>query len=543
LENAGDLAMVNAELWAFVPVAAAIIAVFMLRDVIAAFLIGIITGALIYTLVLKAGLGVFLQLFFVSIFDSAGENIPLITFMLVLGAIVSVITLSGGHFAYRRWVEKRMKTLRGVSLATLALGALIFIDDYFSCLLTGAVMGPTADKYKMSREKIAYFIDSTAAPVCILAPVSSWTMTITQIVENAGVENGLLTFVRSIPYNFYAIFALLFAFYIAISHKDFSSMRQYEAKAMNASPTDKEKNGILVRQEGRRDLWRENRRKTNVKNGRVMDLVLPNITVIILILLSIAALGGFFGPDKVSLVEAYTHADTTLAINFGCFGAFLVCFLLYIPRRLLTVRQFFEGAVEGMKSMFTAVLILILAWTLSTITTTFLGAGTYVELLMQNVQSSVHLSFLPVVIFILSAGISFGLGSWGTFLLTIPFIAIIARVTDPSMFYLLLAATLAGAVFGDHASPITDTTVLSSISAQCDHVSHVKTQLPYALLILLGSAGAFMAAGVLRRSGESSQPLLLPSYGIGAALMAGILVLIYRAEKGKYNGCTAKQGV
>ncbi|GHV25293.1 tetracycline efflux Na+/H+ antiporter family transporter Tet(35) [Spirochaetia bacterium] len=532
MENSGNLAMVNAELWAFVPVITAIIAVFRLRDVIASLLIGVVTGVFIHTLILKTGLLGFLNLFFVSIFNSAERNIPLITFMLILGAIVSVITLSGGHFAYGRWVEKKLKTLRGVSLATVALGIFIFIDDYFSCLLTGAVMGPTADRYKMSREKLAYFIDSTAAPVCILAPVSSWTMIITQTVENAGIENGLLTFIRSIPYNFYAIFALLFTIYIAVSRKDFSYMRRYEEGILS----DTEGTRNLLRQDGRRDLWRQDRRRDDRKNSTVIDLVLPNITAVILILLSIAWLGGLFGPENVTLVEAYTRADTTLAINFGCFGAFLVCFLLYVPRRLLTVRQFFEGAVEGMKSMFTAVLILTLAWTLSTITTTYLGAETYVELFMGNVRDSVNLPFLPVVVFLLSAGVSFGLGSWGAFMITIPFIAIIARATDPSIFCLLLAATLGGAVFGDHSSPITDTTILASISSRCDHIGHVKTQLPYTLLILFGSAGAFMVSGFLRRPGEASPPVLALSYLICASLIAGVLLVIYRLEKGTGNG-------
>jgi Na+/H+ antiporter NhaC len=202
---------------------------------------------------------------------------------------------------------------------------------------------------------------------------------------------------------------------------------------------------------------------------------------------------------------------------------------MYIPRRILTIRQFFEGSLEGMKSMFTAVVILVLAWTLSAVTTEFLGAGIYVENLMNRVQHSVNLALLPAVIFVLSAAVSFGLGSWGTFLVTVPFIAIIARATDPSWFYLFLAATLGGSVFGDHASPITDTTILSSISAQCDHIGHVKTQLPYALLICLGSAGAFALAGFLKAAHIA---VVLPfSYGIGAVLIIGVLFLIYRLGK------------
>ncbi|GMO70243.1 MAG: tetracycline efflux Na+/H+ antiporter family transporter Tet(35) [Treponemataceae bacterium] len=529
MEIAGELATVNAELLAFVPILVAIIVVFISRDVIASMLIGVITGAVIYTTSLHAGVVGFLQLFFSSIFGSAEENIPLITFVFLLGAIVSVVTMSGGHLAYGRWIEKKMKTARGVSLATVALGILIFIDDYFSVMLTGSVMGHTTDRYKMSREKLAYFIDSTAAPICILAPVSSWTMIIMQTVENSGMENGLVTFIRSIPYNFYAIFTLLFVFYIAIFRKDFSYMRKCEEETMNGSPSDEERRNLL--REGRQDMGHENKRDGDSKNGKVIDLLLPNVVVIILTFLFIAVLGGFFGPEKISLVETFTLSDTTLAINFACFFTLVLCFFLYIPRRLLTVLQFFEGAVEGMKSMFTGILILILAWTLSTITTSFLGGEAYVELLMQNIQNSVNLSLLPAAIFVLSAAVAFGLGSWGTFLVTIPFIAIIARATDPTIFYLALAATLAGAVFGDHASPITDTTILSSVNARCNHIGHVKTQLPYALLVLLGSAGAFVVAGVFRQSGGDSLPVLAFSYGTGAAVIAGALLLIYRKEK------------
>jgi Na+/H+ antiporter NhaC len=251
-----------------------------------------------------------------------------------------------------------------------------------------------------------------------------------------------------------------------------------------------------------------------------VDLVLPNLAVIILVLLSIAWLGGYFGPEKISLVQAYTQADTTLALNYGCFGALLICFLLYIPRRILPIRRFFEGAVEGMKSMFTAILILVMAWSLSTITSGALGAGAYIESIMARMGNSANLSFVPLMIFLVSAVVSFGLGSWGAFLITVPFIAIIARATDPSQFYLFLAATLAGSVFGDHASPITDTTILASVGANCDHISHVKTQFPYALLVCLGSAGAFTVMGVFKN------PAL--SWAAGALLIITVILVIYQ---------------
>jgi Na+/H+ antiporter NhaC len=505
-------------MWAFTPALIAVVTVFIFRDVIASLFIGIITGVLIYTIGIKAGLREFLDLLFTALFKSAAQNIPLITFILMLGSLVTVITMSGGHLAYGRWAAKKIKSSRGVSLAVIALGMMIFIDDYFSCLLTGAVMRPAADRYKMSREKLAYFIDSTAAPVCILAPVSSWTMTIAEIVENAEMGNGLLLFIRSIPWNFYAIFSLLFVLYIALTRRDFSYMRNYE----HESGSFQGKQGRLYGTE------REINEKTASEKGTLIDLILPNLAVISLTLLSIAWLGGLFGPEQVSIVEAYTRADTAMAINFGCLGALTLCFLLYIPRRLLSVRQFFEGAAEGMKSMFTAVIILIMAWTMSAITTESLGAASYVESAMERVQGTVDFSFLPLAIFLFSALVSFGLGSWGTFLVTIPFIAVIAKAVDASLFSLYLASTLAGSVFGDHASPITDTTILASIGARCDHIGHVKTQLPYALLVCLGSAAAF---GCMGYTGNT-----LASYSAGLIAITAALLLIYRIERNKTNG-------
>ena len=509
--------MVNFGIGAFIPALTAVVMVFILRDVIASLFIGLAAGALLYAGVSKGGLRGFLDLLFTTLFNSTAENIPLITFILMLGSLVTVITMAGGHLAYGRWAAKKIKSPRGVCLATIALGTLIFIDDYFSCLLTGAVMGPVAGRHKVSREKLAYFIDSTAAPVCILAPVSSWTMAIAEIVEKAGLKHGLLLFIRSIPWNFYGVFALLFVLYIALTQKDFSSMRMHERDAARRRG----------KQQSLYGTEREIGGKTISEKGAVIDLALPNIAVICLTLASIAWLGGFFGPEKISLIEAYTRADTTLAINFGCLGALAVCFLLYIPRRLLSARQFFEGAIEGMKSMFAAVVILVLAWSMSAVTTGSLGAAAYVESVMARLQGAVNFSFMPLAIFMLSALVSFGLGSWGSFLVTIPFIVIIAKAVDPSLFSLYLASTLGGSVFGDHASPITDTTILASIGAGCDHITHVKTQLPYALIICLGSAASF---GCMGYTGNT-----LISYMAGFTAIAAALLLIYHIERNKKN--------
>ncbi|MDR2072899.1 MAG: Na+/H+ antiporter NhaC family protein [Spirochaetaceae bacterium] len=493
---------VNAQLWAFVPVIIAIGTIFLLRNVIASLFIGIAAGAAIWALMLKAGVLDFLHLLFSTIFNSAVENIALIGFIYMLGALVYIISRSGGHHAYGRWIARKIKTSRGVSLATMALGVLIFIDDYFSCLVVGSVMDRPVDDYKISREKLAYFIDTTAGPVCILAPLSSWSPTITQTVESAGIDKGLFVFIKSIPYNYYGIFALVLGFYIAFTGKDFFAMRRRQAGMQKGRPP--------VSVEGK-------------SKGKIIDLVLPNVMVVLFTLMAIAWLGGYFGPEKVSIIDAYAAADTTMAISFACLAAIVLCFILYIPRRLLSVHQFFTGVLDGMKSMFEVNLILILAWSLSVITTEFLGAGNFVESLMRFHRDSVNVSFLPVAIFAISALIAPGLGSWGTFLMIIPFVAIIARATDPSMFPVFLGAILAGSVFGDHASPITDTTVLSSASARCDHISHVKTQLPYALVICFSSIVSFVCAGIFRQS--------LPGYAAGIIVAGALLFGAYQWEK------------
>jgi Na+/H+ antiporter NhaC len=493
---------VNAQVWAFVPLVIAIFCVFILRDVIASLFISIAAGAVIWAVMLKAGVLQFFQLIFSTIFNSAVENIALIGFIFMLGALVYIISRSGGHYAYGRWVSRKIKTVRGVSLATMALGILIFIDDYFSCLVVGSVMDRPTDAYKISREKLAYFIDTTAGPVCILAPLSSWSPTITQTVESAGVGKGLFVFLQSIPYNYYGIFALLFGFYIALTRKDFFAMRECEENVKKETPP------VSLEKEG---------------NGKIIDLVLPNAAVVLFTLIAIAWLGGFFGPDKISIIQAYANADTTMAINFACLITLVLCFIMYIPRRLFSVHEFFTEALNGMKSMFDVNLILILAWSLSVITTEFLGAGNFVESLMQFHRESLSVSFLPIAIFAVSAVIAPGLGSWGTFLMIIPFIAIIARATEPSMFPLFLGAVLAGSVFGDHISPITDTTVLSSASSRSDHISHVKTQMPYAIMACLGSAVSFIFAGIFRG--------FLLGYVAGIIVMGILLFVVYQWEK------------
>jgi Na+/H+ antiporter NhaC len=508
MDVVSDIASVNIQLWAFVPPLIAIITVFFLRNAIASLFIGILSGAAMYAVKLNTRLLGFLNLVFSSIFDTAVENIGLIGFILLIGALMSVITLSGGHYAYGRWVSRKVKNARGMSLATVVLGVLMFIDDYFSCLITGSVMGPVTEKYKVSREKLAYFVDVTSGTVCMLAPLSSWSPTIIQVVDSGGVGNGLITFVRSIPYNFYAVFTILFALYIAFTRKDFSAMRKYEMAAESLTPLEKfEKEAVQH------------------NKGRIADLVLPNLVVILLVFLSIAWLGGFFGPEKISLIEVVSQADITMAINFGCLGTLAFCFFMYVPRKLLSVRLFFEGAIEGMKNMFTVSLILILVWSLGVITIDSLGAGTYIDSVMQGVRDTVNISFLPIAIFLISLVISPGLGSWGTFLMTIPLISIIANATDPSMFHIFVAATLAGSVFGDHASPITDTNVLSSVSAKCDPLNHVKSQLPYALLIALGSAASFVFMGFFKN--------LAISYLGGTAVIVGTLLILYHFEQRK----------
>ncbi|GMO25889.1 MAG: Na+/H+ antiporter NhaC family protein [Termitinemataceae bacterium] len=489
---------VNTGVFAFLPAIVAIISVFILQDVIASLVLGLGVGAFIHAVFYGTGPLDFLNVFFSTLSNSAVDNIILIISLLMLGSLVSVITMSGGHTAYGRWVERRIKTVQGVSVATLVLGVLLFIDDYFSCLLTGSVMGPITEKHKMAREKLAYFIDTTAGPVCVLAPLSSWTPTITQVVEDSGLKDGFGLFLKSIPYNFYAIFVILFAFYIAFTQKDFSKM--YRSERLTALRSARKK--IIYGQDN------EIKEIQISRNGTVMDLLLPNVSVIAFTIFFICI-----------------GIDTALAINFAVLCSLFLCFFMYIPRRLMNVIDFFSQAIEGMKSMFLPCLILVLAWSLSSITVDTLGAGDVVDTLMRTADAKLNATFLPVIIFIMTAVIAFGLGSWGAFMMTIPFIVIITRDLDPALFPIFLGSTLAGAVFGDNASPITDTTTLASISASCNQMNHVKTQLPYAMLMFAGATASFIITGFVQN--------ILAGYIVGIALVAVILVVIYKNQKFK----------
>ncbi len=492
----------NYGFWGLLPSIAAILCAFVLKDVIASLAVGVILALIIYGF--STGLGFFdvLNTLYAILTDKMSENTSLIFYLFMLGSIVSLITLSGGHKKYGDWISRNIKTKAGTSFATIALGLLIFLDDYFNCLLIGNVMSPVTDRQNISRAKLAYFIDSTAAPVCIIAPISSWAMTIARTIEDAKGENGLQVFISSIPYNFYAVFTLLFVLYVALTNFNFGAMKRMEdnARVRETDIINNPDEKLIV--------------NTYSDRASTFDLIFPNIFLVGFVIFSILYLGKFFD-GEVSLFSAFGNVDTSVAMNYGCFATLALCFFMYVPRRIMGIGQFTEAVITGAKLILPAIAILLLSWVLSTLSCDFLSCDTYIDGLINNL--GVNVSLLPLAIFVVSAIASFSLGSWGAFMITIPIIAVIADTTG-SMLHVFIAATLSGAVFGDHCSPITDTTILASIGSGCNHIEHVKTQLPYALVICIVSSVSYFILGF---SGS-----IILSYVSGFASLAAIIVLI-----------------
>ena len=368
-------------------------------------------------------------------------------------------------------------------LGTSLLGCLIFVDDYFNCLTVGSVMRPVTDMHKVSRAKLAYLIDATAAPVCIIAPISSWAAAVAGVVEGV---NGLDLFIRAIPYNFYALLTILTMVVLTITNTDFGPMLEHERNAQL-------KNDLYTTDA--RPYAGADEAQAPVGNGKVIDLILPVVVLIIACVIGMIYTGGFF--DGVGFVDAFANCSSSLGLLLGSTAALLITFLLYIPRRVLTFSQFMECLPEGFKSMVPAIMILTFAWTLSGITG-LLGADVFVAGILAN-TTGVLQAFIPVVVFCIAVFLAFATGtSWGTFGILLP---IVVPIMDPSseLLTITVAATLAGAVCGDHCSPISDTTIMASTGAQCDHVNHVSTQLPYALVVAAVVAVNYVLTGFIQK--------------------------------------------
>jgi len=422
--------------------------------------------------------------------------------------MVCMMNLAGGSAAFGRWAETHIKTRVGAALATILLGALIFIDDYFNCLTVGSVMRPVTDKHNISRAKLAYLIDATAAPICIIAPVSSWAAAVSGFVEG---EDGFTIFLRAIPYNYYALLTIVMMVTMVLLKVEFGSMKTHELNAMN---------GDLFTTADRPYAASEDA-KGNEKGG-VIDLVFPVATLIICCVIGMIYSGGFF--TGTGFVEAFSNSDASVGLMLGSFFALLISIIFYAYRKVLSFKDSMACVPEGFKAMVPAILILTFAWSLKAMTDS-LGAKEYVAGLMESAAGGL-VTMLPAIIFIVACLLAFATGtSWGTFGILIPIVVSVFQGKDNTMMIIAISACMAGAVCGDHCSPISDTTIMASAGAQCNHVNHVSTQLPYAITCAVVSCITYIVAGATKNA--------VVSLIVGIALMIGTVVVIKKYMNGE----------
>ena len=491
--------------WALLPPVIAIALALITKEVYSSLFVGILAGALMYgNFNLENTYYGLVNTGFIGSIADAG-NVGILIFLVTLGAIVILINRAGGSAAYGAWASKKIKSRTGALLATTALGCLIFVDDYFNCLTVGSVMRPVTDKQNVSRAKLAYIIDATAAPVCMIAPVSSWAAAVAGVVEG---YNGIELFIKAIPYNFYSLLTIVMMIVIAVLKVDFGPMKVHEDNAANGD--------IYTTPD--RPYANAEVEDYNPK-GKVIDLILPIIVLIVLCIVGMLYTGGFF--EGVDLITAFGDCDATLGLPLGSILALIFMIIYYMCRKILTFKQCMEALPEGFKSMVPAILILTFAWTLCTMTS-LLGADVFVEHLLAD-AGTLQL-FLPAVIFLIACGLSFATGtSWGTFGILIPIV--VNAGFEGELLVIAVSACLAGAVCGDHCSPISDTTIMASTGAQCNHLNHVSTQLPYALLVAGVSAVGYILAAFVQ-----NWLIVLP---IMVVVMALVLVLIGKLAKKK----------
>ena len=488
-----------ATFWSLIPPIIAIALALITKEVYSSLFVGILSGALLYANFnpWNAVLGTF-DTMISKICDS--WNVGILIFLVLLGMMVSLMNKAGGSAAYGRWASKRIKTKVGAMLSTAVLGMLIFIDDYFNCLTVGSVMRPVTEKYKISREKLAYIIDATAAPVCIIAPISSWAAAVSSVAPEG---EGLSLFIRSIPYNLYALLTLFTVVFMIAIGLDFGKMRQAELQAAHQDAVE--------------HVVEDNRK------GTVADLVLPILALIISCVTTMIYTGGFFDAESgsyMNVVDAFSNSDASMGLVLGAFIALVFTFLLYLPRKVITFNAFADSFVDGFKAMVSSILILIFAWTLSGVTNQ-LGAKVFVAELVRGAAGGLA-NFLPAIVFLIGIGLAFSTGtSWGTFGVLLPIVC--AVFPSGELMIISVSACLAGAVCGDHCSPISDTTIMASAGAGCNHIAHVSTQLPYAMLVAGVSFVGYILAGFVQNVW-----IVLP---VSLAAMAGILVLLKSAQK------------
>ena len=489
----------HATFWALVPAIVAIGLALITKEVYSSLFVGILMGALLYS-------GFQFERTITHIFSdgiigvlSDSYNVGILVFMVILGAMVGLMNKAGGSAAFGQFAASKIKNRVGAQLATVLLGVLIFIDDYFNCLTVGSVMRPVTDKFKVSRSKLAYLIDATAAPVCIIAPISSWAAAVTGFVEG---EDGFSIFIRAIPYNFYAILTIVMMVGMVLMKTEFGKMKEHEKNAA--------RKGDLFTTEGR-PYENVKEEKVSAKGG-VVDLLIPIAALIVCCVIGMIYTGGFF--EGAGFVEAFSNSDASLGLTLGSFFGLVITIVLYQIRRVLSFKECMDCIPEGFRAMVPAILILTFAWTLKAMTDS-LGADLYVAGLVES-SAGAFMNFLPAIIFVVGCFLAFATGtSWGTFGILIPIVVAVFQNGDPQMMIMSISACMAGAVCGDHCSPISDTTIMASAGAQCEHVNHVTTQLPYAVLAAVVSFATYIVAGFVK-----SAWIALP---VGIVLMAAVL--------------------
>lgn len=499
-----------ATFWSLIPPVVAIALALITKEVYSSLFVGILVGALFSTdfqlegTVLKIIDEGFIQVL------SDSSNVGILIFLVILGTMVCMMNRAGGSAAFGKWAGKHIKTRIGAQIATIILGILIFVDDYFNCLTVGSVMRPVTDRHNVSKAKFAYMIDATAAPICIIAPISSWAAAVSGFVEG---EDGLAIFMQAIPYNFYALLTIFMMFAVVLMRVDFGPMALHEANALKGD----------IYTCGKRADEEEKTVKPNPR-GKVTDLVVPIVLLIICCITGMIYTGGFF--SGTDFVTAFSQSEASLALSIGSFFAFVFTVIFYAARRVLSFRDCMDCIPEGFKAMVPAILILTFAWTLKAMTDS-LGADVFVATAMKSVAGGL-LNFLPAIIFLVGCALAFATGtSWGTFGILIPIVVAVFEGKDPQMMIISISACMAGAVCGDHCSPISDTTIMASAGAQCNHVNHVTTQLPYALTAAAVSFVTYIIAGFVKTAW-----IALPA---GILLMLGTLLVI----KKKYGRKTA----
>ena len=475
-----------ATVWALVPPVVAIVLALITKEVYSSLFVGIVIGGLFYGNAFQPGFSA--ERSVLHIFEdglvgvlSDPDNVGILIFLVVLGVMVSMMNKAGGSAAFGEWASEHIKTRIGAQLAAIMLGVLIFIDDYFNCLTVGSVMRPVTDKHQVSRAKLAYLIDATAAPVCIIAPISSWAAAVTGFVKG---EDGFSIFIKAIPYNYYALFTIVAMVTLVILQVDFGPMAKHEA---NAKKGDLFTTGDRPYAESKQDVIKG--------KGKVIDLIFPILVLIICCIIGMIYTGGFF--DGTGFVDAFAGSNASIGLMLGSFFALIITICFYSIRRVLRFTDCCNSIPEGFKAMVPAILILTFAWTLKTMTES-LGAKEFVAGLVGGVSGPL-LGLFPAIIFVVGAFLAFATGtSWGTFGILIPIVVNIFSGTNHTMMIISISACMAGAVCGDHCSPISDTTIMASAGAQCNHMNHVSTQLPYAVLVAGISCLTYIIAGFVR---------------------------------------------